>query len=61
MVQSYNSLTNTLVLTQKTVWPLPGTVVIPERLEPGERVRIAHRSNADNGWGGVQTITCVAG
>jgi hypothetical protein len=60
-VHSYEPLTNTLVLTDRTVWPLPKTVVIPDDLKPGERVRIAYRSNADNGWGSVQAITRVAG
>jgi hypothetical protein len=60
-VQSYEPLTNTLVLTDRTVWLLPGTAVVPDDIRPGERVRIAYRSNADNGWGSVQAITRIAG
>jgi multidrug efflux pump subunit AcrA (membrane-fusion protein) len=60
-VRSYEPATNTLTLSDRTVWYLPATVAVPEGLKPGERVRIAFRSNADNGWGSVTGISRVAG
>lgn len=44
-------------LTDRTVWQVPKTVVVPETLVPGDRVVITYRSNADNGWDKIYGIT----
>ena len=60
-VATFDAATRTLVLADRTRSILPADFAMPETLEPGERVRIAYRSDADNGWKTIHAITRVAG
>ncbi|MHA3980090.1 hypothetical protein ACW9UR_20630 [Halovulum sp. GXIMD14794] len=59
-VAGFDSRTNTLTLTDQTVWMLPKTTAVPEALTSGDRVIINFRSNADNGWDKVYGIERAA-
>lgn len=59
-VAGFDRRSNTLKLTDQTVWMLPKTVTVPESLASGDRVIITFRSNADNGWDKVYGIDRAA-
>ena len=58
-VAAFDAATNTLTLTDKTVWILPKDTVLPEGTAPGDRVEIVYTSAADNGWVKITRIARV--
>ena len=56
MVVAFDRKANVLVLEDKTVWSLETLKVVPAALKSGDMVEINYTSNADNGWGKINTI-----
>jgi len=56
-VASFDPAKNWLKFTDHTVWMLPASVVMPEDVQPGDRLQIIYLTNSDNGWQSIQSIT----
>lgn len=56
-VLAYDRVAHVLVLDDKTVWSLPGDLILPDDLVAGDTITIEFETAGDNGVGKINSIT----
>ena len=56
-VLAYDRVAHVLVLDDKTVWSLPGDLILPDDLVAGDTITIDFQTAGDNGVGKINSIT----
>ncbi|WP_057793567.1 hypothetical protein [Roseovarius atlanticus] len=59
-VVSFDRDTGVLVLSDKTVWYIPGDMVLPVDLAPGDRLQFDYATAGEDGLTKIHAITRVA-
>ena len=56
-ILAFDRVERIIVMTDKTVWEIPQTVELPDKLMAGDKITIDFDSNGDNGVGSYNSIT----
>ena len=56
-VQAFDRMDRILVLTDKTVWEIPGTIDVPADLARGDRVHLDYDSAGEDGITAITSMT----
>lgn len=56
VVNSFDPVKRTLVLTDKTVWGLSADTAVDSDIQPGQRVRISYSTAGEDGITGILSI-----
>jgi hypothetical protein len=60
VVEAYDRVSHVIVLTDKTVWQMPGDLSVPADMGRGDRVLIEFTSAGENGITGIRGLTRLA-
>ena len=56
-ILAFDRVERIIVMTDKTVWELPQSLELPEKLMAGDKITIDFDSNGDSGVGSYNSIT----
>ncbi|MCT8160366.1 hypothetical protein [Pseudoruegeria sp. SHC-113] len=60
-VLAFDRVDRVLILTDKTVWTLPGDLEVPEYLRSGDEVHIEFKADGENGIAAVLAVHKIDG